>query len=184
MREPTFSKTSVSRRTVRLVTAALLLALCLLLPSLVGQLPHVGSMLLPMHLPVLLCGFLCGPKYGMLVGVIAPLLRFGLFGAPPPIPSGVCMCVELAAYGFFSGVLYAMLYQRKAGIWLALGGAMLLGRIAWLAACLIVYPLLAGRIFTFSMFLAGAFLNAWPGILLQLLLVPAIVRARKRFQPI
>ena len=79
-----------------LVTAAICLALCMVLPFLTGQIPEIGSALSPMHIPVLLCGFLCGPAYAAAVGAVAPLLRFALFGMLPIFPTGVAMCFELA----------------------------------------------------------------------------------------
>ena len=82
-----------------LVIAAMLLALALLLPFLTGQIPRIGSMLSPMHLPVLLCGFLCGPFWGLAVGVVAAPLRFMLFGMPQA-PMCFFMAAEMAAYGF------------------------------------------------------------------------------------
>ena len=64
------------------------LALAMVLPFLTGQIPQIGNMLCPMHIPVLLCGFFCGPWYGGIVGGVAPLLRFVLFGMPPLFPTG------------------------------------------------------------------------------------------------
>ena len=93
----------------RMVTTAVCLALCMVLPFLTGQIPQIGSALSPMHIPVLLAGFLCGPWWAMAVGAVAPLLRFALFGMPPIFPTGVAMCFELAAYGLVSGLLYARL---------------------------------------------------------------------------
>ena len=98
------------KRFVRDLTfAAICLALCMVLPFLTGQIPEVGSMLCPMHIPVLLAGFLCGPWWAMAVGAVAPLLRFFLFGMPPLFPTGLAMCFELAAYGLASGLLYRLL---------------------------------------------------------------------------
>ncbi|MGN0662842.1 MAG: ECF transporter S component [Faecalibacterium sp.] len=168
---------SDSKRT--LVLAAICLALCLVLPFLTGQIPQVGSALCPMHLPVLLAGFVCGPVYAAAVGFVAPLLRFLLFGMPPIFPTGVSMCFELAAYGAVSGLLYARLPHRPAGIYGSLVGAMLAGRAVWGA----VRALLSGVAsapFTWQMFLAGAFLNAIPGILVQLVLIPLLVLALQR----
>ena len=65
-----------------LIYAALCLALCLYLPFLTGQIPQIGKALSPMHIPVLLCGFLCGWPYALAVGFIAPFLRFLLFHMP------------------------------------------------------------------------------------------------------
>ena len=87
-----------------MVLAALFLALAMVLPLLTGQIPQIGQALCPMHIPVLLCGFFCGPWYGLAVGAIAPLLRFLLFGMPPIMPTGVAMCFELAVYGLLAAV--------------------------------------------------------------------------------
>ena len=72
----------LSKYNLKLTTAALFLALALLLPSLTMQLDTIGNMLLPMHIPILLCGLICGWKYGAAVGFITPLLRSFLFGIP------------------------------------------------------------------------------------------------------
>ena len=158
--------------TKKLVFAGLCLALCLVLPFLTGQIPQVGSMLLPMHLPVLLCGFICGWPMGLLVGFIAPLLRSFVFGMPPLFPTAVAMAFEMAAYGALCGLLYALLPKKPAFVYVSLLGAMLGGRIVWGITTAL---LLGGGQFTFAAFLGGALLNAWPGILLQLVLVPPLV---------
>ena len=86
----------------KLVYASLFLALALALPFLTGQIPQIGAMLTPMHFPVLLCGYLCGWQWGMVVGFIAPLLRSVLFGMPVMYPMAVCMALELATYAAVS----------------------------------------------------------------------------------
>ena len=98
---------------LRLTTAAMCLALSFLLPFLTGQIPTVGQLLCPMHLPVLLCGFLCGWKWGLAVGVVAPLLRSFTLGMPPLFPTALCMAFELAAYGFLAGFLYKKFPKQK-----------------------------------------------------------------------
>ena len=164
----------------QLTLSALFLALALVLPFLTGQIPTLGSMLLPMHLPVLLCGFVCGWPWGLIVGLVAPLLRSVLFGMPPMMPHALAMSIELCAYGAFSGLLYAKLKGVNLRLPLALVGAMLLGRICWGLASFALYSLFMPATFTFPMFLGGAFINAWPGIVAQLVLVPLIVLALER----
>lgn len=163
----------------RMVSAALCLALCMVLPFLTGQIPQIGSALSPMHIPVLLAGFLCGPWWAMAVGAAAPLLRFALFGMPPIFPTGVAMCFELAAYGLVSGLLYARLPKKTANIYVSLVAAMLTGRVVWGIARAALSGV-AGQPFTWAAFLAGAFVNAVPGIILHILLVPVIVLALRR----
>ncbi len=101
--------------TKKLVYSALFLALALVLPFLTGQIQTFGQMLAPMHLPVLLCGFVCGPVWGLAVGAVAPLLRSLLFGMPPMFPTAVAMAFELAAYGLFTGLFYRLLSARLTG---------------------------------------------------------------------
>ena len=164
----------------RLVFSALFLALGLVLPFLTGQIPQVGSMLLPMHLPVLVCGFVCGWKWGLLVGFITPLLRSLIFGMPPMVPTAICMAFELATYGAVAGYLYVRLRESKWRCIVALVAALLAGRLVWGAVSFAVYALLTSKTFSLALFWAGGFANAWPGIVLQLVVVPLIVYALKR----
>ena len=101
-----------NNRILRLVTAAMCLALCMVLPLLTGQIPEIGSMLCPMHLPVLLCGYLCGPLWAGMIGFAAPLVRFVIFGMPPLMPTGIAMAFELAAYGAVAGLMYRLLPKK------------------------------------------------------------------------
>lgn len=163
----------------KLCMSALFLALGIILPFLTGQIPEIGSMLLPMHLPVLLCGFLCGAPWGLVVGAVTPLLRSLLFTMPPPYPTAVAMAFELAVYGWMAGFLYARLPRKTWNIYLSLIGAMAAGRIVWGAVSFFLYTL-GGKAFSFEIFMAGAFVNALPGILLQLVLIPLVVLAYQR----
>lgn len=162
-----------------LVYAGAALAMCLVLPFLTGQIPQIGSALCPMHIPVLLAGFLCGPWWAAAVGAAAPLLRFALFGMPPLFPTGLAMCFELAAYGLASGLLSRTLPRTAAGTYGSLVGAMLLGRVVWGAAQTILMGL-SGSAFTWAAFLSGAFFTAVPGIIVQLVLIPPVVLAMRR----
>ena len=162
-----------------LAYAAVCLALCLALPFLTGQIPEVGNMLCPMHLPVLLAGFLCGPWWGALVGAVAPVYRFFLFGMPPIFPTGFAMCFELAVYGLVSGWLYRRLPEKRGSVYAALLAAMVSGRVVWGLVMKMVAA--AGTDgFTWAMFLSGALLNAVPGIILQLVLIPVLVLALRK----
>lgn len=163
----------------KMVLAAVCLALCMVLPSLTGHIPQIGSALSPMHIPVLLAGFLCGPWWALAVGALAPLLSFGLFGRPPLFPTGVAMCFELAAYGLVSGLLYARLPKKTVNIYVSLIAAMLLGRAVW-GVVRVVLSGVSGSAFTWAAFLSGAFLGAIPAIVLHILLIPVVVMALRR----
>ena len=164
----------------QLILAAMFLTLALALPFLTGQIPQVGSALCPMHIPVLLCGFFCGPWYALAVGLVAPLLRFALFGMPPLMPTGIAMCFELATYGFVSGLLYKLLPGKKVFTYVTLIAAMLAGRIIWGIARVILAGLAQSE-FAWTAVLSGAFVNAVPGIILHILLIPVLVIALKRY---
>ncbi len=162
------------RHTVNLTFSALFLAMAYLLPFLTGQIQQVGNMLCPMHIPVLLCGFVCGWPWGLAVGITAPLLRSVVLGMPHLFPSAVCMAVELAVYGVISGVMHRWLPRKKGYIYLSLLIAMIAGRIAWGTMMWLCLGL-QNTAFPFSAFFAGAVGNALPGIALQLVLIPPLV---------
>ena len=161
-------------KTQKMVLAALFLALAYVLPFLTGQIPEIGAMLCPMHLPVLLCGFLCGWPWGLAVGFVAPLLRSLTIGMPPLFPTALCMAFELAAYGAISGWMHKYLPRKKPFIYCSLLSAMIFGRLTWGVAMFVCLGLRGGS-FTLSAFLAGAVLNAIPGIIVQIVLIPILV---------
>lgn len=167
-------------KTYKLVLTALFLALCLVLPFVTGDIPTIGNMLLPMHIPVLLCGLLCGWQYGLVIGFVAPLLRSVLFGMPPIYPVALAMAFELAAYGLIIGLVYTALHKRGlAGLYGSLLVAMVGGRLVWGVAEVVLLGM-AGNAFTLQAFLSGALLTAVPGIVLQLVLIPAVMVALDR----
>ena len=168
-----------SLQTRKLTYAALFLAIALVLPFLTGQIPEIGSKLSPMHIPVLLCGFLCGWPWGLAVGFIAPLLRSVLFGVPVMFPGAVAMAFELAVYGAVSGLLYRILPRKKWSIYAALITAMIAGRVVWGIARWILAGL-SGSSFTWELFIAGAVTNAVPGIILHIVLIPVLVIVLER----
>ena len=168
-----------SLQTRRLTYAALYLAIALVLPFITGQIPEIGSALCPMHIPALLCGFMCGWPWGLAVGFITPLLRSVVFGMPAMFPGAVAMAFELAVYGGLAGLLYRLLPRKKWSVYVALVAAMLAGRVVWGAVRLILAGL-SGTGFTWAMFLAGAVTTAIPGIILQLVLIPVLVLVLER----
>ena len=163
----------------KLTYSALFLALAMVLPFLTGQIPEIGSMLSPMHIPALLCGFLCGWPWGLAVGFIAPLLRSVVFGMPAMFPGAIAMAFELAVYGAVSGILYRLLPKKKCSIYATLIIAMLAGRVVWGLARLVLAGL-SGKSFTWALFLAGAFTNAVPGIILHIVLIPVLIMVLER----
>lgn len=161
--------------TRNLVLAAFFVALGLLMPFFTAQVPALGARFLPMHLPVLLGGFILGGPLALVVGLITPLLRSFLFGMPPMFPTAVAMAFELAAYGLLTGVLY----QRTRQVFLALILAMLGGRLVWGVVSLVLYGL-TGSAFGWQVFTASVFINPLPGIIFQIVFIPVVVMALRR----
>ena len=159
----------------KIVLSAMFISIGIVLPFLTGQIQYIGKMLLPMHIPVLLCAFICGWQYGLAVGFITPILRSFLFSMPLLYPSAIAMAFEMATYGLVVGLLYRCFQKKRLlSIYVSLLVAMISGRIVWGIIQLILLGFGANG-FTLQAFIAGAVTNALPGILLQLLLVPAIL---------
>ena len=154
--------------------SAIFLALAFVLPFLTGQIPEVGSMLCPMHIPVLLCGFICGWKYGLIVGLLSPLLRTFILGMPPFFPTALCMSFELATYGLIAGITYQVLAKRKINIYTSLLISMIIGRLIWGLSMLLCLGFDTNK-FTLITFFSTAFVNAFLGIIIQIVLIPIIV---------
>ncbi len=163
----------------KMILSGMFLALCIVLPFLTMQIPQLGSALLPMHLPVLLCGFICGGPYGLVVGAVAPVLRSAIFGMPPMFPTAAAMAFELAVYGLMSGFLLRALPKKNLSVYVSLIAAMITGRIVWGAVSWLFYGL-AGTAFTWQIFISGAVMNALPGIAIQIVLVPLLIIALRR----
>lgn len=162
----------------KMIFAAFFLALGLVMPFLTGQIREIGNKLLPMHIPILLCGFMCGWKYGFVVGFIAPLLRSMIFGMPMPVVA-VGMAFELAVYGTMTGVLYEKLKKTKLAIFVSLLSAMVAGRVVWGIVSALLYGV-QREPFTWNIFVGSALLNAIPGIILQLILIPVLIMSLEK----
>ncbi len=158
------------------ILSAMFLALGVVLPFFTGQIKEIGDTLLPMHIPVMLCGLICGGKYGFVCGLLTPFLRAALVGMPPLYPNAVWMSLELATYGFVIGYLYST-FKNKQIWWLycCLVISMISGRVVWGIAKTILLGV-AGKSFTLHAFIIGGFIDSLPGIVLQLILIPVIIK--------
>ena len=161
--------------TKKLVFAALCIALGVALPVAFHGVPNAGNIFLPMHIPVLIAGLLCGPWLGVAVGALTPLLSCLISGMPPVayLPSMIC---ELAAYGLVAGLL-AWLIRGRFGIVISLMGAMVAGRLVMGALNALIFR--AGE-YSLSVWLTASFVTALPGIIIQLLLIPTVIFALKK----
>lgn len=161
----------------RMILSGLMLALALVLPLFTGSIPALGQAFLPMHLPIILCGFICGPKYGGLIGFITPLLRSLIFSMPPLYPIALAMSFELMTYGLIVGLMYGSFKSYNIlGIYASLLVAMLVGRIVFGGVNTILLGIQSNP-YSFKAFISGAFISGIPGIIFQLIVVPMIVFA-------
>lgn len=163
----------------KITISALFLALGIVLPFFTGQIPEIGSMLCPMHLPVLLCGMVCGWKYGLVVGLVCPILRSTIFTMPVMYPNAVAMSFELATYGLVSGLIFRLIKKPTLNTYLAIIVSNVLGRVVWILAMYALFFLFEDVNINTVSFI-GLFITSWPGIVLQLVIIPIIVRILRK----
>ena len=166
-------------KTRNIVLSGLFIALGLVMPFFTGQIPSIGNKLLPMHLPVFLCGFILGGPIGLAVGFIIPILRSILFGMPPFYPVAIAMSFELATYGGLTGFLFRKLSKTTLNIYVSLVIAMIAGRIIWGIAMLVLLSVYDVP-FTLKMFIGSALINSVPGIIAQIVIIPVLLISLKR----
>ena len=168
-----------ARVLLRLVYSALCLALAIALPQLVGRVPELGKLISPMHLPAYLAGLIVGPLWGLLVGAIAPMLNFFLYGRPV-FTSAFAMVFELGGYAFFTGLCYRLLPKKPSSVYLAVGAGMVLGRV--LGGVGKVVLLFGGMLESYSLaaFWSGYFTSGTVAMLVTLALVPVVFLALRR----
>ncbi|MBR2025429.1 MAG: ECF transporter S component [Clostridia bacterium] len=169
-------------RNLKLTYSGMFLAIGTLLPLLTGQIKEIGDSLLPMHLTIMLCGLICGWKYGLIVGLILPFFRSVTFGMPPIYPQAVWMALELATYGAVIALMYDLFKRKNIGyLYLSLVISMISGRIVWGITKALLLGI-ANKPFTFEAFIVGGFVDAVPGIILQLILVPCVMLLVERIR--
>ena len=161
----------------RLTLTALCIALCVVVPMAFHVIPNAGAVMLPMHIPVLLCGLVCGWQYGLLCGVLGPLVSSVMTGMPPAamLPG---MMVECGMYGCVGGLLMERIRTGSlyADLYICLPAAMLAGRvISGVVKALILTPGLS-----FTAWATASFVTALPGISIQLILLPTLIVALTR----
>lgn len=165
-------------QTKKLILSGLCVALGLVLPLAFHSVPNAGTIFLPMHIPVLLCGLLCGPVYGLACGILTPLLSSLLTSMPPmaKLPGMLC---ELAVYGLMAGLLICLVKTRYQTLntYIALIGAMLCGRIVSGVTNALLFS--AGS-FSMQAWATTSFVTALPGILIQLIFLPAVLFALRK----
>lgn len=169
-----------NRELVNMVLTSTFIAMGIILPFINFGSQELGRMLLPMHIPILLCGFICGYKYGLIAGFITPILRSVLVSVPPMFPTAVTMAFELATYGFVAGLAFTLFFKYRDRIkpiiliYIALISSLVAGRLVWALVASSTY-VTAGWNFNFDVILNSTLIGAWPGLLIQLFLIPLII---------
>lgn len=172
-----------ANKALNISTSAMFLALGILFPLLFHAM-GLGSQFSPMHLPILLAGMICGAMSGLAVGLLTPFLSSLISSMPPIFPMAVAMAFELAVYGFVSGLFMSIFSGVKnkviknLGIFLALVIAMIAGRCVF-GIVMWILTAIQGGTYTFAIFIGSVLLNSWPGCILQLIAVPAIMYVLK-----
>ena len=162
----------------KLVMAAMCVALGIILPMAFHTIQNAGSIFLPMHIPVLICGLLCGWQYGLICGFLTPVLS-SLFTGMPPAAILPAMACELAVYGVLKGICIKFIHtgNQLINIYISLTVAMVAGRI--------VSGILKALIFnvgqySFKIFITSSFATCLPGIIIQFIFVPVLVFALQK----
>lgn len=157
------------------IITAVCIALCVVLPQAFHAIPNAGSIYCPMHIPVLLCGLICGWQYGLLCGIAGPLVSALITGMPPAavLPG---MLVECAAYGALTGLMMQLVHTKKVypDLYISLLVAMLGGRIISGITKALIFS--AGS-YSMTAWVTGSFVTSLPGIIVHLVLIPSIVYA-------
>ncbi len=169
-----------SRTTLNnMVLTAMFIACAILLPLVTANIDNYGRLLCPMHIPVMICGAVCGWQWGMAAGFISPLLRALLFPAPVMYPTAISMAFELAAYGLIIALMLRMLsgkMERLASVYVSMIVAMIVGRLVLALARFAMYGMFRTP-YSWSIFMAEAVTSAVPAIVLQFAVIPPIVYA-------
>lgn len=157
------------------IITAVCIALCYVIPLMFHGIQNAGNIFCPMHIPVFICGLICGWQYGLLCGIAGPALSSALSSMPPVaiLPS---MMVELAVYGTVAGLMMKLVRTKStyADLYISLIVAIVCGRVlAGLAKALIF----ARGSYSMSAWIAGSVVTSWPGTVIQLVFIPTIVFA-------
>ena len=158
-------------KTKKMILSGLFIAMGLILPMIFHTVNLSGSIFSPMHLPVMLGGFLLGPAYGAAIGFMTPVLSSVLTGMPPLMPIMPMMVLELLGYGFMTGLLF----RKTNKIYISLIGSIVFGRLCSMVAAFILSLTFAPQISPIPYVISGV-VNGLPGIAIQLIVIPALVK--------
>lgn len=154
-----------------MVMAGLLLAIAVIVPSIFHNTGMPGKVFLPMHIPVLLGGFLLPPSLAFILGAVTPVINFLVTGMPPIFPTGIIMVFELGFYGLIASLLYRSLRLPSL---ISLIISMIIGRIVAGGVAYILLILFKIEIDPILSVKLGL-ITGIPGIIIQLILIPVLI---------
>lgn len=158
-------------KTKKLILSGFFIACGVILPMVFHMFSMGGTVFLPMHIPVLIAGYFLGPIYAAGVGVITPILSGFLTGMPPLVPVMPIMAFELCGYGLISGLVFS----KTNKVYLSLIVAMIVGRLFAVVGAFVVSLTLAPQINP-AMYVLGGLTTAIPGMLIQLIFIPILIK--------
>ena len=161
-------------KTKQIALTAVFITLGVVIPQIFHLFALSGKVFLPMHIPVLLCGFACGGLCGAICGTLTVLLSSLMTGMPPLYPYGVSMGLELMTYGLIAGLLY-----NRMGLYPSLIAGMLSGRVV-MGCVNAILAGVAGKSYAIAGFVSGAFIVSFPGIVIQLIAIPIIIKTLEK----
>ncbi len=157
------------------IITAVCIALCYVIPLMFHGIQNAGSIFCPMHIPVFICGLICGWPYGLLCGIAGPMLSSALTAMPPVaiLPS---MMVELAVYGAAAGLMMKLVHTKStyADLYISLITAIVCGRVLAGVAKALIF---AKGSYSMAAWVAANVVTSWPGTVIQLVFIPSIVFA-------
>lgn len=163
-------------KTKELILSGLLLAVGILLPMIFHSVGMAGKVFLPMHIPVLIGGFVLSPPLAFIVGFITPLLSGALTGMPVMFPIAVIMAFELAIYGLIASLMFRKLTVIPSLIISMISGRLIAGLVVFILAQFFGVKMNA------IMYLKGAVATGLPGIALQIVLIPALMYGLRTYR--
>lgn len=162
---------------IQIATAGLFIAFGIVLPMMFHVI-GLGSTFLPMHIPVLLSGFVLDAPMAAAVGAITPFLSSIFTGMPPAFPVMPYMVCELAAYGYVTSLFYKKMHRN---VYTSLICSMISGRIVSGMAVWILATLFAAKLPGPITFITASVTKGLPGIAIQLIFIPGIVLLLRKY---
>ena len=159
-----------------LVLASLFVGIGIVLPIFFHA-AGLGPVFLPMHIPVMLSGYFLPIPLALAVGIFTPILSSLLTGMPPILPVPPYMIFESATYAFLTSLLYR---KMKLNVYVSLIPSMIGGRVVSGLTVWVMLTFFSVKLPIFFVFMYSSFLKGLPGVIVQIILIPLLVKFVER----